>query len=175
MSTLLVAAILIGIVTGICLLLVTIDKRVKRKHMNQLLQRIQALGAKHQLTFSSQELLHNYVIGLDGVHRKLSVIHAPDAMQCDAAVVDLAEVKRCSVKKQYGTISSGALKQQKLDSYLERIVLCLELKDEKAPVEIPFYQHLENHASQSQELEQKAKRWEVILSKLVPAPAKQIA
>jgi len=175
MSTLIVAAILLGIVTGICLLLITIDKRVKQKHMNQLLYRIQALGAKHQLTFSSQELLKNYVIGLDGVHRKLTVIHAPDTTKCDAAVVDLAEVKRCSVKKQYGTISGGALKQQKLDSYLEQIVLCLELKDEKDTVEIPFYQAIANHAGESLELEQKAKRWEVILSKLVDTPVQKTA
>lgn len=175
MSTLLVAAILLGIVTGLCLLLVTIDKRSKQKHMNQLLQRIHTLGAKHQLTFSSQELLKNYVIGLDGVHRKLSVIHAPDATQCDAAVVDLADVKRCSVKKQYGTITGGSLKQQKLDSYLERISLCLELKDEQQPVEILFYQHLENHAGDSLELEQKARRWEAILSKLVHTPVQKTA
>jgi hypothetical protein len=175
MSTLIVAAILVGIVTGLCLLFITIDKRAKRKRMHRHLHRFSELGSKYQLTFSSQEILKKCVIGLDGIHRKILVLQERDGTNYDTSVIDLAEVKGCSVKEQYGTIKSGELKARKLESYLELVVLQLELSNGKGAVEIPFYQHLENHVSEGPVLEQKAKHWEAILSKLVPRPVKKTA
>src|SRR6476620_8111069 len=152
MSTLIVAAILVGTIAGICLLLITIDKKDKRKRMNQRLKRFSELGSKHQLTLSSQELLKKGVIGLDGVHRKIVVLQEIDETNFNMSVIDLADVKACSVKEHYGTIKSGELKARKLASYLEQVVLHLELNNGKEPVEIPFYQNLENHASEVPEL-----------------------
>ena len=143
--------------------------------MNQRLHRISELGSKHQLTLSSQEILKKCVIGLDGVHRKIVVLRETDETNYNASVIDLADVKACSVKEHYGTIRSGELKARKLESYLEQIVLHLELNNGNDPVEIPFYQNLEDHEGERPQLGQKAKHWEVLLSKLVHKPEKKTA
>jgi hypothetical protein len=175
MSTLIVAAILVGTVAGICLLLITIDKKDKRKRMNQRLKCFSELGSKHQLSVSSQEMLKKCVIGLDGVHRKIVVLQEIDETNFNTSVIDLADVKACCVKEHYGTIKRGELKTQKLANYLEQVVLHLELNNGNEPVEIPFYQNFENHASEAPGLEQKARQWEAILSKLVQKPVKRTA
>jgi hypothetical protein len=175
MSTLIVAAILVGTVAGICLLLITIDKKEKRKRMNQRLKHFSELGSRHQLKISSQEMLKKCVIGLDGIHRKIVVLQEMDETNFNTSVIDLADVKACCVKEHYGTIRSGELKARKLASYLEQVVLHLELNNGKAPVEIPFYQNLDNHESEAPELEQKARHWEAVLSKLLQKPVKKTA
>ena len=164
MSTLFVAVILIGSVVAICLLLIGIHNKNKREAMNNILKHFSQLGTENNLSFSSQEILDHCVLGLDGVQRKILVATRRDE-HYGSFIIDLNEVKNCSVKKIYGTIKAGELKNHKLEKYLEKIVLHFELH-RKPAVEIVFYENFGNHISQTQELEQKAKHWEAILSKL---------
>ena len=173
MSTLLVAAVLVGLVAAVIFLLVSFDKKQKRNVMNQLLNAFSLTGSEHNMTFSSQEILKDAVIGLDGVHRKLLVMSRKEGNRFNALVIDLKEVKGCSVKKVYGTIHSGDLNVKKLEQYLETIALRFSFGD-KPPVDIVFYHHIENHIYEVAELESKAKHWEAILSKMF-VPVKKIA
>ena len=167
MSTILVAAILIGIIAGICLLMVSIDNKQKRKAMNHLLERFHQLGSDHNLSFSSQEILKNGVIGLDGLHRKLAVLQRQSETRFHAKVIDLGDLRTCSVKKEYGTIGGGDLSTKKLEQYLEKIALHFEFNDGSKPVEIVFYNHIDHVIYQIAELENKARHWEAILSKML--------
>ena len=172
MSTILVAAILVGSVVAICFLLISIHNKNKREAMNNLLKHFSQLGTENNMNFSSQEVLNNCVLGLDGVNRKILVVTREDGFY-SSFVIDLNEVKSCTVKKLYGTIRVGDLKNHKLDQYLEKIVLHFEF-NRKPSVEIEFYNNSDNHIYETQDLEQKAKHWEAILSKM-HTPLKNIA
>jgi hypothetical protein len=173
MSTLFVAAILVGTVAAVCYLLVSLDKKQKRIAMNKLLHTFHLIGSQHNLRFSSQEVLKDAVIGLDGVNRKLLLLERAADGAVHSHVLDLADVKSCTVKKEYGAINGGDLKAKKLEQYLHRITLQFLLLGKPA-VEFVFYKHVDNHINEMAELEHKAKHWEAILSKMV-APVKKIA
>lgn len=164
MSTFIVAGILIGSVAAICFLLIHIHNKHNREAMNNLLKHFSNLGTENNLIFSSQEILKHSMLGLDGVRRKILVVTREDNFY-GSFIIDLEQVRNCSVKKIYGTIKAGDLKNQKLDQYLEKIVLHFDLQN-KSSVEIVFYKHLDNHMYEALELEQKAKHWEAILSKM---------
>lgn len=172
MSSLGVAAILLGFLGGICFLLISIHKKHTRKAMNNLLKQFSQLGTENNLSFSSQEILNHCVLGIDGVNRKILVVTGDDD-EYSSLIIDLRQVKTCSVKKIFGTIKAGDLEHRQLEQYLEKIVLHFELH-QKPPVEIVFYKNISNHIYQMQELEHKAKHWEAVLFKMI-TPVKNIA
>lgn len=172
MSTLFVFVFLIVPVVAICLLLVSIQEKENREIMGKLLKHFSQLGTKHNLRFSSQEILHHCVLGVDGVQGKILVVTRENDYY-SSFIIDLNEVKKCTVRKSYGKIEAGDLKDHKLEQYLEEIVLHFEL-DGKPPVEITFYKNLENRIYEARILDQKAKYWETILSKM-QKPFKNIA
>ena len=172
MSSVFVAAILVGSLVAICLLLIGIHNKHKREAMNRILKHFSQLGTENNLSFSSQELLSNCILGLDGMNRKILVVTREDNYY-GSFIINLDEIKSCTVKKVYGTIKVGDLKDHKLEQYLEKIVLHFELH-QKLPVEIVFYKNLDNHIYETQELEYKAKLWAAILSKM-QKPLKNIA
>jgi len=172
MSTLLVAAIIVVSIVSICLLLIGVHNKHKREAMNNLLNHFSQLGTQNNLSFSSQELLHDCILGLDGMNRKILVVTKKDDSY-GSFIVDLDEIQKCTVKKIYGTIAAGGLKTGKIEEYLEKISLHFELR-RKPSIEIVFYKNLDSHIYEAQELERKAKHWEAILSKMqksVPAIA----
>ena len=164
MSTIIIAAIIIGSIVGVCLLLVTIHNKEKRIAMNNILKYFNQLGTENGLSFSSNEFLKNSIMGLDGLNRKILVVKKEDGFY-GSFLIDLKHVKDCSVKKIFGTINGGDLKNNKLEQYLEKIILHFELYNKPA-LEIVFYTHFENHIYESIELEKKARHWEAILSKM---------
>jgi len=172
MSTIIVAAILVASLAAICFFLVSIHNKHKREAMNQLLSHFNYLGIQHNLSFSSQEALKDCMLGLDGIHRKMLVVTREDGV-FDSFIIDLTQIKNCSVKRVYGTIKAGDLKSRKLEQYLEKIVLHFDLKNKPA-VEIVFYKHFDNHIYEIMEMDQKAKAWETVLSKMF-LPVKKIA
>jgi hypothetical protein len=174
MSTIFVAVVLVGLVAAVCILLVSLDKKQKRKVMRELHLRFSRLGTENKLTFSSQEALKDLLIGLDGIQRKLLVLKRQDNNTFHSFAVDLGNVKSCSVKKYYGTINSGGLKTKKLEQYLEKITLHFEFAGGSPAKEILFYKHFDHHLVEIPELEQKARHWELMLSKLL-TPTKKVA
>ena len=164
MSTLIIAAIIIGSIVGVCVLLVSIHNKEKRIAMNNILKYFNQIGAENGLSFSSNEFLKNSIMGLDGLNRKVLVVTIEDGYY-GSIIIDLKQVKNCSVKKLYGTINGGVLKSQKLEKFLEKIVLHFEIYN-KPSVEMVFYTHFENHIYESVDMEKKARHWETILSKM---------
>jgi hypothetical protein len=172
METLLISAILVGAVAAIFLLLVWLDKKHKRQAMHQLLQAFSQAGSNHNLSFSSQEILKDTAIGLDGIHRKVLVLRRSTDVAFESLLIDINEVKSCAVKKEYITVSNSDLKTERPERYLGNISLHFELQN-KPPVEIVFYKHFNSHIDEIAELEIKAKYWEAILTKMF-TPIKKI-
>lgn len=162
MSSLIVAVIIVGSVAGISMLLIRIHAKHKRQALNALLNRFGTVAAANGLRFSSQQILGNCVLGLDGVQRKLLVLTRGDE-DFRWVIIDLRQVKTCSVKKIYASVTGH--KNSGPEVYLEKIVLHFELLD-KPSMEIVFYKHFENHVYDIAEMEQKAKEWEAILSQM---------
>ena len=175
MATVLAVAVLSGVVAVICRLVVMMDKNEKRRHMNKLMDRLREEGLKHNLCFSGQEIINNCVFALDGVNRKLLVIADTHQRKNDVILVDLTEVKSCSVKKRYGMIKGGDLKRTPLDNFLELMVFHFAFIRQRQPIEVVLYHHETDPVNGLPELEQKAKRWEMMLSKLVHAPVKKMS
>ncbi|NTS41112.1 hypothetical protein HRG84_09335 [Flavisolibacter sp. BT320] len=142
--------------------------------MQHLLHRFSELGSGNNLTFSSQEILHDCIIGLDGVNRKILVAQSMDGSITHTELIDLFEVKTCSVIRRYGSIKSGELRAKKLETYLESIALHFE-REAQPPIEIPFYRHRKNSLHEIERLDKKARHWEMLLSKMIHVPAKKIA
>lgn len=142
--------------------------------MNKLSRRISRLGSELNLTLSAHEILEHCAIGLDPVNRKLLVANTDAITAPSFVVVDLDEIGNSVVIKKYGSIGSGGLKGKPLEQYLQSIVLLLELRQGKAPVEIVFYHHAQNPAGGIAELEEKARHWELVISKL-EVPSRRIA
>lgn len=168
--------ILLSAATFLCYgLLIAIRNRQKRRKMKRLLDYFSRLGTKYELTFSSQEVLRNCIIGLDGVQRKLLVLNGTSRGTLTEYVIDLNQVSNCSVKKQYGRIHVNGLRKRKLEQYLERMTLHFRFLIEKQPADIPFFKQAEDNINKLHELEDKAEKWKVILSKMLPVSLKKSA
>lgn len=165
MLTAIYATILLGVIIAPIPLLVIADKRQKRKALRTLMQQFSERGSEYGLAFSSQEVLPNAVLGLDGVQRKLLVFERRSEDQMETTVVSLQDVRSCTVRKYYRNIEQGSLSAHKLEEYLEKICLHFEMNSGQGR-DILFYDHISNHFQQALELEQKARHWEAILSKM---------
>jgi hypothetical protein len=174
MSSIIVAVALVGIIAIICFLLVGINNKQKRKHMKQFLTRFSELGSKNDMNFSSQVILKNSAIGLDGIGRKLLMGEEKDEVAFFSTVIDLHDLVSCSVKKQYASISGGDLKKRKMDTYLEKITLQFNRRS-SPPAEVIFFNHTDNQVNEIADLTQKAKHWEAIINKLLKTQLKEIA
>ena len=170
MSTLIVAAILIAIIVIISMLLVSIANHQKKKKMNQLLKHFSRLGTSNNMSFSSHEITGHRIIGLDGINKKLLILTDNNHSGSENFIIDLEEVKNCTVKKYYGNIGAGALVNAKLETYLEKITLHFQFNNDKEPVDVSFYDHFHDEIYQVKYLEHKADHWKQILTKMLKVP-----
>lgn len=166
MSTLLIAAALIAAIAGICLLLISINNKQKRNAMNNFLNRLSQAGSSNNLSFSSQEILNDIAIGLDGQRRELLVLSRFKNGDYFDLTIDINNVQSCTIRKKYGFIKAGDLKNGRLEKHLEEIVLHLELYH-SGSTDIPFFNFIDNRPDEAAALENKARRWELILTKLM--------
>ncbi|MGN6164304.1 MAG: hypothetical protein ACTHOF_07175 [Flavisolibacter sp.] len=174
MSTIIVAFIVIAVVIAICYFLIYTTKRHAQKKTGKLLSISSQTGSKYNLSFSSQEILKNRIIGLDGISRKLLVIEH-DTAENDYSIIDLQDVKSCSVKKKYITVNMGDEKSKRMEEFLSTIVLQFNFKNGKEPFVLPFYESISNHVYEMKELEDKAKDWEAMLQKMLSNETKERA
>ena len=175
MSTIIVAAILISVIISICLILVSINNKHRQKTTTELLNHFSNLGIEKNLSFSSQEILENCIIGLDGIQRKLLILNKINEDKYDSRLLDLNEVKTCFKKKIYRSVNIGTKKKEKFENQIDKIVLAFEFVDDRQPIHILFFEPIMNHILTMSELEQKAKNWETILSQILNPGLKKIA
>src|SRR6478672_3463266 len=107
MSTVVVAVIIISFIAAIVLVLVAINNRDRKQTTLELLSRFSDRAMESNLSFSSQELLENTLMGLDGIQRKLLVIKKFRADKYEPLPIDLNEVKRCRKIQVYNSVSVG--------------------------------------------------------------------
>ena len=157
-------AILIIVIIAISIIVVAIGNNQRRKNTERLLSELSFLGTARDLSFTSQELLGNRLIGLDGLKRKFLFIEEMHG-EYNPLIIDLDTIKSCTVKMKYigYTITRKRLNPEE---YLEKIYLQFEATDKKL-IDVPFYVFDKDDISQKRALETKARDWEAILSKMI--------
>jgi hypothetical protein len=170
MSIAIVITILACTAIMVSLLAVYVIKNKTRKKQNRVYLYFSLLVSKYQLTISGQELIKDHMIGLDGINRKIIVLSGITTGKLHPLIIDLADVRFCFLRKNYTPVKAGNRKNIKLDYMFEKILLRFEFKDHQKPVEIIFYDHLKNEIKDISHLENKAKHWETLLSKMLVMP-----
>src|SRR5689334_14991363 len=92
------------------------------------LQNISGLTRKYKLYFSKYDVLDSKIIGLDRLKRKLLFVKQKGT-KTYGCIIDLKEVKACTVRKIYSSIEAGGLKKRTLEEYLHTISLCFRYKN----------------------------------------------
>src|SRR5436190_7271646 len=175
MSTVIVAILLISIIVSISLFLVSVNNRHAQKTTTALLTLFSKLGTENNLSFTSQEILENCIIGLDGIKRKLLILNKIDTNKYESILLDLNEVKNCFKRKIYRSVNIGTRKKEKFETKLDKIVLAFDFIDNRQPVHVLFFDPSNNHILTMLDLEQKANNWEAMLLRLVNTGVKKIA
>ena len=140
------------------------------KHRNKRFDKLnylqlRKLGSTFNLSFSSQDILSNKIIGLDGIKRKLLVAEKNNELN-PPYIIELAKVTAITVKKIYNSIKAGELKTRRIKEFLESILLQFQYGNEKDPIVLPFYERKINKIHDLPRLEKKARNWQMILSKI---------
>jgi hypothetical protein len=174
MSTIIVASIILFGVIGITIIFVYMHNQHLKKKRQVLLFCLNKLAAQHGLSFTSQEVLLNKAIGLHGLQRKLLIVEENNA-QYDWNVIDLEEVENCLVKKVYDRIDAGGLKTKRVEEYLRTIVLQFNFNNNNPSFDFILYENTVNSIYEMPALENKARKWQAMFSKMIMVQAKERA
>jgi hypothetical protein len=165
MSTIITALLIVIGAICIPLIFILINKNKNRKLNKKYLNLFGQEGAKKGLSFSSQQLLRNKIIGLDGTKQTVLVFDLENA--ANTIYIPLTTVKNCSVEKKYDSILIGTQKNAKIEPHLKSIDLEFAFKNGNEPVSISFYNGDVNSIYEMSELKAKAETWESVLSKMI--------
>jgi hypothetical protein len=166
MSTILVALIIIAIIAAVSFFLISSSKQQQKKRIGELLTICSYIASEQNLNFSSQEVSKSRVIGVDGITRKLLVAEYKEERILHT-LIDLEDVKKCAVKKNYNQVAS--------ESFLQSITLEFSFWKNRDSFEISFYDNISNHIYEMSEMELKARDWEKMLTKLLGAETRERA
>ena len=171
MSTLIVSLIIIGVVLLLVMGFSLLNKRNKKAKEQKFVDLFNSTGVEHGLSFSSQEILRNKIIGLDGINRKFVVVNENE----QSRVIDLDDVAKCFMEKHMGTYSRTDEKSSGYEMFVKTVSLKFEFKKKREPETVIFYDILLNPEVEEKLMETKAKDWEIILSKMIIDPVKATA
>jgi hypothetical protein len=152
----------------------SIRKKRKALQIQKLLVRFSELGTANDLAFSSQLILPNRIIGLDGIKKTLLVMEV-DIGESSWYLVRLDEMHSCKVKMLYRSLNAGEANDWRDEKNLEKIVIRFQKKDQENIVLLPFYESGKNNVMEATALARKADYWESMLSKLINNNLKKIA
>lgn len=163
MSTIMTALIILIISIGLPYIFIRISKRKNRKQKEVIFHRFSQEGIKQGLSFSSQEILENKILGLDGLKRTLLIFNVESTGHTSIA---LDEVTNCTVEKNHIIVPVGNSKNPETEKHLSTIDLKFTFKNAE-PIPVTFYEYGVNNIYELEELTATAKKWEAILSKMI--------
>ena len=132
------------------------------------------IAKEQRLNFSTFDEVGAGLIAIDPLKKKLLYLkNAPDTSSC--LIIDLSNLRECTVKKQYGGINPGDLNKRKLSDFLRSMFLHLRFKNDLASVSLSLYEAQKDKQHDIEQLEAKAKKWETIVSKLLPVQIQERA
>ncbi len=162
MSTTIISLILIVSIVLLIAVFRFINKRNHIKKKDKLVSLFQEAGEKYHLMFSSQEILHNSIIGFDGLSRKLLYIDEHG----ESILISLDDVKNYAVNKKIDSYIELDNKANRSENFVSTIDLDFEFKNKTPNFSIPFYNRLIHPLTDLKKLEAKATAWVTILKKM---------
>lgn len=137
-------------------------KRKKEK----LFLRLSKEGDANELTFCSQELLTNKLIGVDGIHWKIMIIER-NKNHYHSSIISLEEVHHCHVVTNEDEMACSNLKT--FSAQIKNVVLELRFEFIKPQntVSIIFAKGLKTSKRELEFLRSKAEYWSVMFSKML--------
>ena len=126
---------------------------------------VSELGTRFNLTFSSQLEFGNKIIALDGRKKCLLVLETGT----DAGlpyVIDLKDVVAVTIKRSYGSIKHGDLRNKGIEAFLKTIDLQFEFGKKAKTIVLPFYEAGTDDERERLKLDRNARNWQMILSKM---------
>jgi hypothetical protein len=163
MSALIIAAIIIASIILFCLSFIYLNKRNERKQKEEFLHLFKEAGSKHGLSFSNQEVLRNKIIGFDALKRTLLIFEFAPVQ--NVTCINMAEIKNCTVAREYENVNVGTEKKSKIETHLTSISIRFDFINSE-PVLVSFYDAGFHSVYEMAELEARAKHWVSILSKM---------
>jgi hypothetical protein len=156
---------LVAAIAVVFFILFKVHQRQKKEKEKHLLRHFNNLGADAGLRFSAQELMRHTLIGIDGMQGKLIYLDEDLEGWLTSGVIDLQEVKNCTLVKTFGSDA-----QANTSPFINRVSLQFQFKDNRSAAAIVFYDHIRNNIYEYQGAEQKARHWEQMLCKLLRSP-----
>ncbi|WP_018614660.1 hypothetical protein [Segetibacter koreensis] len=140
------------------------------KNLNSRIKRlwnITKLAKRRSFDISNKEEVGGNVIALDVAKRKLLYAKiTPHTSSC--LIINLNNLEKCTIKKEYHSINAGELKTKKLHQFLKSIFLHFVFKNGSGTLSLPFFDARKEQQVNIEQLEAKAKKWETIVSKVLP-------
>jgi len=163
MHSVLVALLVVTFISILCLILIFINNRQRKKNARDLVSRISKLGEDKNLTFSKVEVVGQFVIGLDEVKSRIMVLTRSET-NYDPLEIDLRDVESCSKRNIYKRIDVGTAKRNEFENYVDEILLLFEFHATTEQLNLRFYESGVNSLMEMSDLDQKAKDWETIIT-----------
>jgi hypothetical protein len=126
---------------------------------------VSELGSRYNLSFSSQLVLGDKIIALDGIRKCLLVVEINNELKVPN-IIDLDKVASVTVRKIYGRINQGELQSKEIDEFLDKVDLQFQFNNGSEIFVLTFYDSQINHRRDRAKLARNAKNWQLILSKM---------
>jgi len=165
MSSVFLTFILLAFITLIVYLATSLVK-TERNKKEDLFLHLSKEGAANELIFCSQEIFHNKVIGIDGIHRKIMILEKVNR-EYNTSVISLDEVQSCELKKNYEALNMREHKKFGIAKTPRSIELHFEFKNASQPVSITFYNSEVNSKKEIGINGAKAQYWSIMLTKML--------
>lgn len=136
-----------------------------KKRLENLLIKLSKIGASNNLTFCSQEILQNKVIGIDGIHRKIMILERVKGGY-QSSIISLDEVHDCQLITNSGAITRENLKKI-INDKITSVSLQFEFINHTQPVSIVFTNGITNSKNEFELLKAKAQYWCAMFSKML--------
>lgn len=137
-----------------------------KKKMESLIRKLNMEGAANHLTFCSQEILQNKVLGIDGVHKKIMILEKKKDGYY-SSIISLDEVCDCKLVTQSGSIENGNLKKRISESRPVSLELQFDFNNHIQPASIVFSNGIQNSKKEFAFLKAKAEYWCIMFSKML--------
>lgn len=137
-----------------------------KRRIENLVRKLNFEGAANNLTFCSQEILQNKVIGIDGMHRKIMILEKKSDGYY-STIISLNEVHDCQIVTKSHSIHGKNLKKLRTANYPATLELQFDFNDHTQPVSIIFSNGIINSKKEFAFLKAKAEYWCTMFSKML--------
>lgn len=152
--------LIISVIIAVSLLIIIISHIRRQKKTERLLSSFENAATEFNLSIARQQLLGTRMIGYDDANNKLLFLVRTGNKE-DGYLVDLEDVKSCTVNKSYGPIKNSRTNP---GAYIKMIALQLNYKNGAKPLLLPFYIKAIDAVSEIMERAKQAKEWQTLLS-----------